>query len=378
MLSKITSHILILSPRKLVLIFFILSGLVSSCSIVPPSTPTVAEAFTPTSQGLESTPDQTSVNDTMELFSSDQLGLCFSYPQGYAQSPVKDAVSITALVFPGAEGEGLFWLEISDSYNRTADVIADQDMALAPPDLDVGRWTVTIGGEQAVVLDGMPGQELQRRVYIVRQQTFYMLGFWPVRSENKTANVQTEALYAAVTSSWAWSPCSADVNTPARQGLESTPAQTSVNNTMEVFSNELVGLCFSYPREYTQSPAKDIVSITAPDLPGSDVKGRFWLEISNSDNRTAEMIADQEMWFAPPGLVFGRWNVTLGGEQAVVLDGMPGQELQRRVFIVRQQTLYMLGFWPVRSENKAANDQMEALYTAVTTSWAWSPCSARE
>jgi len=344
--------------------------------------PCSADGFTPTPLGLESTPAQTNVNDTMEWFSSDQLGLCFSYPRGYAQSPVKDAVKISSLVFPGTEVNGQFWLEISDSYNRTAEVIAYQSMTLAPPNMDIGHWTITVGGEQAVVLDGMPGQELQhelqRRVYIVHQQTLYTLGFWPVRSENKAANDQMEALYAAVTSSWAWSPCSADVFTSTPQGPESTPAQTSVNGTMEVFSNDLVGLCFSYPQGYTQSPARDIVSIVAPDLPGYAEKGRFWLEISNSQNRTAETIADQEAWFAPPGMIFGRWNVMIGGEQAVVLDGMPGQELQRRVFIVRQQTLYMLGFWPVRSKNQAANDQMEALYAAVTSSWAWSPCSGSE
>jgi len=83
----------------------------------------------------------------------------------------------------------------------------------------------------------------------------------------------------------------------------------------------------------------------------------------------AEMIADQGTTFAP-ALDVGRWTVTLGGEHAVVLDGMPGQELQRRV--------YILTFWPACSENKAASDQMEALYAAVTSSWAWSPCSWRE
>jgi len=119
------------------------------------------------------------------------------------------------------------------------------------------------------------------------------------------------------------------------------------------------------------------VEIAAPDLLGSDVKGLFWLEISDSYNRNAEKIADQDMTYAAD-LDIGRWTVTLGGEQAVVLDGMPGQELQRRVYIVRQQTLYILAFWPTRSENKAASDQMEALYAAVTSSWAWSPCSARE
>ena len=140
-----------------------------------------------------------------ELFSSDQLGLCFSYPQGYTQISAS-AVEIAA---PDLPGSGFFWLEISDANDRTAEEIADEDMANAGvPIENLDRWTVTLGGEQAEVLDGMPGQELQRRVYIVREQTLYMLGFWPARSENKAAGDQMEALYTMVTNSWAWSPCS--------------------------------------------------------------------------------------------------------------------------------------------------------------------------
>ena len=108
---------------------------------MPPSTPAVGkieppqtavtDVFTPTPQVLESTPAQTSVNDTAELFSSDRLGLCFSYPQGYTQLPYNDTVEIVAPDLPGTDTKGLFWLEISDSYNRTAEKIADQDMTYA-------------------------------------------------------------------------------------------------------------------------------------------------------------------------------------------------------------------------------------------------------
>jgi hypothetical protein len=170
--------------------------------------------------------------------------------------------------------------------------------------------------------------------------------------------------------------------TPTPQVLESTPVQTSVNDTAELFSSDRLGLCFSYPQGYTQNSYDDTVAIAAPDLPGTDKKGRFWLEISDSYNRTALKIADEDMTIAvsqgvPPENL-GWWSITLGGEEAVVLDGMPGQYLQRRVYVVHEQTLYVLAFWPTRSENKATGDQMETLYTAVTNSWAWSPCSASE
>lgn len=202
MLARINCPKLILSPRKFIPIFLIFCGLVSSCS---PRVGTVEPLQTAESD--VSTPAQTSVSPAMETFSSDKLGLCFSYPAGYNQIPYNDTVEIVAPELPGSDLRGLFWLEKSDSYNRTAETIADQDITLAGG-LNVGRWTMTVGGEQAVVLDGMPGQDLTRKVYVVHQGTLYILTFTPTLSENTPASEQMEALYAAVTSSWAWSPCS--------------------------------------------------------------------------------------------------------------------------------------------------------------------------
>ena len=167
----------------------------------------IADVFTPTPQVLESTPVPTSVNDTAQIFSSNQLGLCFSYPEGYTQLPYEDTAEIVGPELPGSDLRGLFWLEKSDAYDRTAEVIADQDMTAAGIP-SVARSFVMLDGEPAVVLDGMPGQDLQRRVYVVRDQTLYVLAFMPTLSENKAAGNQLETLYDAITNSWAWSPCS--------------------------------------------------------------------------------------------------------------------------------------------------------------------------
>lgn len=144
-----------------------------------------------------------------QSFSSDQLGFCFSYPEGYTQLLTNsDTVEIVGPQIPGNDRRGLFWLEKSDAYDRTAEVIADQDMTAAGIP-SVGRSFVTLDGEQAVVLDGMPGQDLQRRVYVVHGQTLYVLGFMPTLSDSQVAVDQMEVLYTAVMNSWAWPPCSA-------------------------------------------------------------------------------------------------------------------------------------------------------------------------
>lgn len=187
----------------------IITIIVSACArAAAPSDTAVANVFTSTPPVRASTPIATAVNDTAQFFSSAELGLCFSYPQGYTQLPYNDTVQISAPNLPGTDTQGLFWLERSDAYNRTAEKIADQDMTAAGLS-SVGRSFITMDGEPAVVLDGMPGQDLQRRVYVVHGQTLYVLAFMPTRSANKAAGDQTEALYQTVTNSWAWSPCSA-------------------------------------------------------------------------------------------------------------------------------------------------------------------------
>jgi hypothetical protein len=168
-----------------------------------------------------------------------------------------------------------------------------------------------------------------------------------------------------------------DVSSPAPTEVVNSPAISEVNGEMKSFSSDQLGICFSYPKGYSQEPNSETVNIAGPELQSTDTKGRFWLEISEAYDRTAKTIADQDMTFAT-GIDVDRWITTLDGELAEVLDGMPGQDLQRRVYVVHGQTLYILGFMPTHSENRAATSQMETLYTAVMDSWEWSPCPPSE
>lgn len=179
------------------------------------------------------------------------------------------------------------------------------------------------------------------------------------------------ALSACVQQTTPSSTPAADVVTPPPPVTENTPVP------LKTFSSDTLSLCFSYPQGFTQLPESGTLEIIGPELPGTDDRGIFWLETSGAYDRTAEVIADQELTFAA-GVAVDRSTITLDGEQAVVLDGMPGQDLQRKVYVVHQQTLYVLSFMPTRSENKEVAAQVEALYAAITNSWTWSPCSASE
>jgi hypothetical protein len=196
--------------KQLFLLLFVAVAL-AACSSSP-SVPTIQVVDTPQqtpAPAIEPTREQSSgPSFPTESFSSDRLGLCFSYPQGYQQIPSGDSIEIALPYLPSSDANALFWLEISDAYGRSTETIAAQEMTLVAG-ADIARSTIMLGGEPAVVLDGMPGQDLQRRVYVVRQPTLYVLAFMPTRSENLAASEQMETLYATVTGSWAWSPCAA-------------------------------------------------------------------------------------------------------------------------------------------------------------------------
>jgi len=220
MLHRIISTKQILSPRRVGPIILILIVLASGCTTGQPNSPvvdqgetsqgTVEDAFTPALEDIEA---QNNGDDEAQVFSSDQLGICFSYPQRYTLNPFSETVAIYGPDYQGTGDPRVgFWLEMSDSYDRTAMRIADEDMVLAVnqgmPRENIAWSAITLGGEPAVVLDGMPGQDLQRRVYVVRDETLYVLAFMPTRSDDQATSDQMEALYSAVTKSWSWSPCS--------------------------------------------------------------------------------------------------------------------------------------------------------------------------
>jgi len=134
---------------------------------------------------------------------SEQLDFCFNYPDGFTQVGGEERVEVIGPYSGSGPEPGLMWADVTDAEGRAAEDVANEEVdavgGLNPP-----RYTVLLGGEEALVLDGMPGQDAVRKVYIVHGERLYTLTFSPYRSENLTANAQMETLYASVTSSWVW------------------------------------------------------------------------------------------------------------------------------------------------------------------------------
>lgn len=213
--------------RKKLVTLFILAGIVLavSCNPVRPSPTSQANIPNPTevqltmqdndSQNTSLTPPPGTATVTVpdQVVINAPLDYCFAYPQGFTLLINGSQVEVMG-PYSGVGGvvAGMVWIDVADAPGRTALDIANEEVN-AVVGISPLRSTVRLGGEEALVLEGLPGQELIRKIYIVHNGLLYTFNFSPYESANDTANAQTENLFTSVTSSWVWissgTPCPA-------------------------------------------------------------------------------------------------------------------------------------------------------------------------
>ena len=137
-----------------------------------------------------------------------------------------------------------------------------------------------------------------------------------------------------------------------------------------VVENPAMDYCFGYPEGFTHQGDGEYLVVMGQQSDLNPHPGLVWIEVADPQGRTAQDVADEEV-DAVGGLNPPRSTVTLGDEEALVLDGMPGQDAVRKVYIVHRAMLYTLTFSPYRSGNEIADVQMETLYSSVTPTWVW-------
>jgi hypothetical protein len=133
---------------------------------------------------------------------------------------------------------------------------------------------------------------------------------------------------------------------------------------LKLFTNADDGYCLLYPAEDTSNPPYLII-INPNGMPG-DVPGDAWVQISveEASGRTAEQVANEQIASAGAGFNITRDQILLDGKRAIVVDGLPGPDSWRKVFIVANDHLYTLFFLPW-APNADGFSQLEKLYSTV-------------
>jgi len=173
---------------------------------------------------------------------------------------------------------------------------------------------------------------------------------------------------------------------PIRPTIESifTEAPATSTSTMEIcptetenlklFTNTSDGYCLLYPAEDTPNPPYLIV-INPNGMPG-DAPGDAWAQISMEEaaGRTAEQVANGQIAEAGDGFNITQSEILIDGEQAIVVDGLPGPDSWRKVFIVANGHLYTLYFMPW-APNADGFSQLEKLYSTVIDTFHFLPAA---
>lgn len=145
------------------------------------------------------------------------------------------------------------------------------------------------------------------------------------------------------------------------------PAETA---DLKLFMNADDGYCFLYPMENAALPPYMVVINPNGASGGDFLPGDALVRVSMEDasGRTAAQAADEKIAEAGEGFDITRNEILLDGKQAIVVDGLPGQDPWREVFIVDNDRLYLLFFEPW-TPNADWFSELEKLYSAVIDSF---------
>lgn len=118
------------------------------------------------------------------------------------------------------------------------------------------------------------------------------------------------------------------------------------------------GVCLLIPAAYTVFNPNPNEIVIAKDSLLNHSDPRMSVSVTAAGARTVEQVVS-DIVAAMPGFDLKQSAIDIAGQEAVVLDNVPGQDLMRRVLFVHNGRLYDLTFSP------ADHEQMEAFYSAI-------------
>lgn len=154
----------------------------------------------------------------------------------------------------------------------------------------------------------------------------------------------------------------------------------------QVLTNEADGYCLVYPADYCQWELSGgdttIVGGKAVEEDPSRCQNEplllhgevAWvsLNVEPANGQSVEQVVEAyetELGVTLTDFGIERLDSTLDGEAAVMLDGAPGQDLMRVLYVVHEETLYQLTFVPAGEDSGEQYTEMLALYSQVTESF---------
>jgi hypothetical protein len=222
-----------------------------------------------------------------------------------------------------------------------------------------------VGGDaQDIVIGWLEPAELE-------QLSTWLRDFAPLTAENGhvagTGTQPTGAEELAAVEQWAaavwlrlW-----DVETPSQIGTPAGCPETA--DGAQLFVNTDDGYCVLYPAGYVaEQTAPGSTSLVLGSIM-NHTDPRVSIDVTSADGRSLAEVGDQ-IAADYAGFDVSRGTATVGGEEALVLDNLPGQDLNRRLVVIHGGRVYSFFFTPL-GDSDEARATMEAFYQQVVNSF---------
>ena len=143
------------------------------------------------------------------------------------------------------------------------------------------------------------------------------------------------------------------------------------------YTSSDLGFSVSYPAGFeAQGSLSHSVMFLAPQGT-SGHRERGWITVERTFEPTGEWYANQVREAnSSYGVEIKSSVAVLDGQQAYTLGGVPGQDPNRQVFVVKDGILYHMVFVPDNAADGENYQQMEELYTAILSSFRFLPEAA--
>ena len=140
--------------------------------------------------------------------------------------------------------------------------------------------------------------------------------------------------------------------------------------SLKLFTNANDGYCFLYPTENTAFPPYMVVINPSGTSGGDFLPGDALVRVNveAASGHTTTQVADEKIAEAGEGFNITWSEILMDGKQAIVVDGLPGQDSSREVFMVENDRLYILSFQPW-TPTADWFSELENLYSAIINSF---------
>jgi len=130
------------------------------------------------------------------------------------------------------------------------------------------------------------------------------------------------------------------------------------------------GFCVQFPAEYDIAyPNESEIMLIKGSMVNVEEPSAH-IEVKPAEGVTLAQAADQiAADYAIPGMDVKRTELTIGGEPAIMLDGLSGQDPNRQVVVIHGANLYHFYFMPMVEKQSDMYKKAEALYKTVVGSF---------